>query len=53
MSKKTSKNFIVGLDIGTTKVVALVGEVLPTDRLRSLVSVAALAWFEARRGGQY
>lgn len=27
MSKKTSKNFIVGLDIGTTKVVALVGEV--------------------------
>lgn len=27
MSKKTSKNFIVGLDIGTTKVVALVGEI--------------------------
>ena len=27
MSKKTSSNLIVGLDIGTSKVVAIVGEV--------------------------
>jgi cell division protein FtsA len=29
MSKKTEKNLIVGLDIGTSKVVAIVGEVMP------------------------
>ncbi len=29
MAKKTEKNLIVGLDIGTSKVVAIVGEVLP------------------------
>ncbi|MGB5306905.1 MAG: cell division protein FtsA [Gammaproteobacteria bacterium] len=29
MSKKTEKNLIVGLDIGTSKVVAIVGELLP------------------------
>ncbi len=29
MSKKTEKNLIVGLDIGTSKVVAIVGEVVP------------------------
>ncbi len=27
MSKKTEKNLIVGLDIGTSKVVAIVGEI--------------------------
>ncbi len=29
MSKKTEKNLLVGLDIGTTKVVAIVGEITP------------------------
>ncbi len=29
MSKKTEKNLIVGLDIGTSKVVAIVGEIAP------------------------
>ena len=29
MQKKTEKNLIVGLDIGTSKVVAIVGEVMP------------------------
>jgi len=33
MSRKTDNNLIVGLDIGTTKVVALVGEVLPDGRV--------------------
>jgi len=31
MSKKTEKNLIVGLDIGTSKVVAIVGEVTPEN----------------------
>ena len=29
MPKKTEKNLLVGLDIGTSKVVAIVGEVMP------------------------
>ena len=29
MSKKMEKNLIVGLDIGTSKVVAIVGEITP------------------------
>ena len=29
MPKKTEKNLIVGLDIGTSKVVAIVGELMP------------------------
>ena len=33
MSKKTEKNLIVGLDIGTSKVVAIVGELLPEDAI--------------------
>jgi cell division protein FtsA len=33
MSKKTEKNLIVGLDIGTSKVVAIVGEVVPEGRI--------------------
>ena len=33
MTKKTEKNLIVGLDIGTSKVVAIVGEVLPDGGL--------------------
>lgn len=33
MSKSTKKNIIVGLDIGTTKIVALVGEISPEGGL--------------------
>jgi cell division protein FtsA len=33
MSKKTEKNLIVGLDIGTSKVVAIVGELTPEGKL--------------------
>ena len=33
MPKKTEKNLIVGLDIGTSKVVAIVGEVMPEGEL--------------------
>ena len=33
MSKKTDKNLIVGLDIGTSKVVAIVGEISPSDEI--------------------
>ena len=33
MSKKAEKNLIVGLDIGTSKVVAIVGEVTPENEI--------------------
>ncbi|MCL4472235.1 MAG: cell division protein FtsA, partial [Gammaproteobacteria bacterium] len=34
MSKtKEQKNLIVGLDIGTSKIVAIVGEILPEGRM--------------------
>ncbi len=33
MSKKTEKNLIVGLDIGTSKVVAIVGEITPEHEI--------------------
>jgi cell division protein FtsA len=33
MTKKTEKNLIVGLDIGTSKVVAIVGEVMPDGKI--------------------
>jgi cell division protein FtsA len=33
MQKKTEKNLIVGLDIGTSKVVAIVGEIMPEGDL--------------------
>ncbi|MDH5777444.1 MAG: cell division protein FtsA [Gammaproteobacteria bacterium] len=33
MSKKAEKNLIVGLDIGTSKVVAIVGEVTPDEEI--------------------
>jgi cell division protein FtsA len=43
MSKKSEKNMIVGLDIGTSKVVAIVGEVTPEGRSRSSVSAPSVA----------
>ena len=42
MSKKTSGNLIVGLDIGTSKVVAIVGEVTVEQGLEIVVERAAL-----------
>jgi cell division protein FtsA len=33
MAKKPEKNLIVGLDIGTSKIVAMVGEVMPDNRI--------------------
>ena len=33
MSKKMEKNLIVGLDIGTSKVVAIVGEITPDNEI--------------------
>ena len=33
MAKRTDKNLIIGLDIGTSKVVTLVGEVGPDDSI--------------------
>ncbi|MGB7933645.1 MAG: cell division protein FtsA, partial [Gammaproteobacteria bacterium] len=33
MPKKTEKNLIVGLDIGTSKVVAIVGEIMPEGKI--------------------
>ena len=33
MTKKAEKNLIVGLDIGTSKVVAIVGEVKPDGEI--------------------
>ncbi|MEX2524688.1 MAG: cell division protein FtsA [Gammaproteobacteria bacterium] len=36
MAKKADKNLIVGLDIGTSKVVAIVGEITPEDEIEIL-----------------
>lgn len=36
MTKKTDKNMIVGLDIGTSKVVAIVGEITPEGEIEIL-----------------
>jgi cell division protein FtsA len=33
MSKKADRNLIVGLDIGTSKVVAVIGEITPEDKI--------------------
>ena len=33
MSKKMEKNLIIGLDIGTSKVVAIVGEITPDNEV--------------------
>ncbi len=41
MNKKTDKNLIVGLDIGTSKVVAIVGEVGEASRISA--GLASLA----------
>ncbi|XPE24590.1 hypothetical protein ACNKHM_07305 [Shigella sonnei] len=43
MIKATDRKLVVGLEIGTAKVAALVGEVLPT------VWSISLAWVVARR----
>ncbi|WP_111976810.1 cell division protein FtsA [Algibacillus agarilyticus] len=50
MSKVTDRNLIVGLDIGTAKVVAVVGEVLP-DGAVSVVGVGSHASRGMDKGG--
>jgi hypothetical protein len=51
---KEYKDLVVGLDIGTAKVMAVVAEVLPGGELRLAgLGVAPSARPEARRGGQH
>ncbi|MEX1222812.1 MAG: cell division protein FtsA [Idiomarina sp.] len=50
MSKSAERNMIVGLDIGTTKVTALIGEVLPDGEI-SVVGVGATASRGMDKGG--
>lgn len=49
MMKKTEKNLIVGLDIGTTKVVALVGEVGPDNKIE-LIGLGSHPSYGLKRG---
>ena len=50
MSKVTDRKLVVGLDIGTSKVVALVGEVTPDDKL-SIVGVGTHPSHGMDKGG--
>ncbi|PTC01024.1 cell division protein FtsA [Thalassospira xiamenensis] len=50
MSKAAERNMIVGLDIGTSKVTALIGEVLPDGEI-SVVGVGATASRGMDKGG--
>ena len=52
MSGKASGNLVVGPDIGTG-VVAIVGEVNPEGEIQIIGRYPAVAWPEARRGGEY
>jgi cell division protein FtsA len=40
MAKRSDRNLVVGLDIGTSKVVAIVGEIKADGRSRSSASAA-------------
>ena len=51
MPKKPDKNLIVGLDIGTTKVAALVGEIAADGQFEIIgVGTPSFSRFKARRG---
>ncbi|RUO80076.1 cell division protein FtsA [Idiomarina tyrosinivorans] len=50
MSKTTERNMVVGLDIGTSKVTALVGEVLPDDEI-SVIGVGVTTSRGMDKGG--
>ena len=49
MAKKTDKNLIVGLDIGTSKVVAIVGEVSP-EREIEIIGLGSSPSYGLKRG---
>jgi len=49
VSKKAEKNLIVGLDIGTSKVVAIVGEVTPENE----IEVIGIGSHPSRGSGKY
>ena len=49
MAKKTDKNLIVGLDIGTSKVVAIVGEVSP-EREIEIIGLGCTKSFGLKKG---
>ena len=49
MSKKMEQNLIVGLDIGTSKVVAIVGEITPDNEIEIIAlfqNSVRLSWIE-------
>ncbi|CAH0534446.1 Cell division protein FtsA [Vibrio stylophorae] len=50
MTKPTEQQLLVGLDIGTSKVVALVGEVLPDNRI-NIIGVGSCASRGMDKGG--
>ena len=54
MTKRTDKNMIVGLDIGTSKVVAIVGEITPEGDIE-IVGLGShpSRGLKKRRCGQY
>ncbi len=54
MSKRTDRSLIIGLDIGTSKVVALVGEVTADGNIEVIgLGSQRLAGLKKRRGGQH
>jgi cell division protein FtsA len=54
MSKETKRDLIVGLDIGTSKIVAIVGELTPRAGWKSSASAAQESrGLKKRRGGQH
>ena len=50
MSKATERQMVVGLDIGTSKVTALIGELLPDDEI-SVVGVGVTTARGMDKGG--
>ena len=51
MSKKTEKDLIVGLDIGTSKVVAIVGEITPDNQIEIIGIGTSNPGIAGYRGG--
>ena len=45
MVKKIDKNLIVALDIGTSKIVAIVGEISPDNKIEIIVAIAPMEGF--------
>ena len=50
MAKKLEKNIITGLDIGTSKVVALIGEVAADGTIEIIgIGKSSFSWIKTRR----